>query len=606
MWSPPGAARLRSFVRSSYRRKLAVALLAVFLVTAVGGVGLYVQVGGLLNENVEDSMTAAATAEAGELTEWDTRNRLTAQILSEHPVYANDDEAIRSYLEGQRRTRDEIAIEAAYVVDRRNRSIRTSTDPSIEGAPTTALPWNERLAFRGFDDVRSTDPYERVDGTTVVSYVTPIRQRPELLLVVAVGTTSAFDRFTYPVAGGFTRVVDSNGTIVLADDASATLQPYDDGGERPYALRSGLRGESGFIADPEPSDSALSASDGDGYVAAYVPVTGTDWVLIKHAPEREAFAILHETRTWIGIVGAFMLTGFVGVVSILGADVTGALSRLTQKARRIRDGEYDVTFETERADEFGELNRTFAAMRDAQRDRIAEIRETRDQLEASNVALEERTEMLSVLDRILRHNVRNDINIIAGRADLLSRNAERDQQDGLDTIRETAMKLADVSEQTRRMQQLLADDDADQLPVDIASALDDALSRVRVGDSDTAIALDVDDDVPERVTGVSILPETIADVVAQIARNNEGVTVEVRVTRADTDDAVLVAVEDDGCGLPEFDVQAVERGEETPLAHAENVSLWCLKWAVDNADGDLALDENGTTVRMTLPLPSEP
>ncbi|WP_434530293.1 HAMP domain-containing protein (plasmid) [Haloarcula sp. NS06] len=53
----------------------------------------------------------------------------------------------------------------------------------------------------------------------------------------------------------------------------------------------------------------------------------------------------------------------MGVVGVLGRDVTGALSRLTDRAEQIEDGQYDVEFDTDRPDEFGDLNRTIASTR---------------------------------------------------------------------------------------------------------------------------------------------------------------------------------------------------------------------------------------------------
>jgi len=97
---------LVDIVRSSFRRKLAAALLLVFLVISIGTVGLYVQVGGLLEENVEQSMTAAAETEANELREWCEKNRLVTQLLSGHPVYEDGDRAeIQAYLQTQREDR---------------------------------------------------------------------------------------------------------------------------------------------------------------------------------------------------------------------------------------------------------------------------------------------------------------------------------------------------------------------------------------------------------------------------------------------------------------------------------------------------------------------
>lgn len=64
------------------------------------------------------------------------------------------------------------------------------------------------------------------------------------------------------------------------------------------------------------------------------------------------------------------------------------VSSLAERARRIEAGDYDVTFDTARSDEFGDLNRTLAATRDTLRRRFTELTETTNALEASNAAFD--------------------------------------------------------------------------------------------------------------------------------------------------------------------------------------------------------------------------
>ncbi|MFC7164818.1 hypothetical protein ACFQLZ_02180, partial [Halospeciosus flavus] len=116
--------------------------------------------GGLLEENVEQSMTAAAETEANELSEWNERNRLVVRLLSEHPVYEDGDRAnVRAYLQTQQEERPDAAIIRAYVIDRRNQTVATSTNPTMERRTVGNLSWSERFSFRDFDDVQVTKPY---------------------------------------------------------------------------------------------------------------------------------------------------------------------------------------------------------------------------------------------------------------------------------------------------------------------------------------------------------------------------------------------------------------------------------------------------------------
>ncbi|MCD2203932.1 methyl-accepting chemotaxis protein [Halobacterium sp. KA-6] len=591
-------------VRSSFRRKLTTALLVVFLIISIGTVGLYVQVGGLLEENVEQSMTAAAETEADELREWCGKNRLVTQLLSEHPVFEDGDRTeVREYLQAQQGDRSDTEIVRAYVIDRRNQTVAVSSDEDMESQPIEDLGWTERFAFQDFDDVQVTDPYA-VQNETVIGFISPIRRTPEQLLVVEVDTATIFDRFEHPVDGGFTRVVNSNGTVVFSDDAAATLTQYSDENRRAPAVSSGLRGDSGFTESP--AYETRPETEGE-YVAAYTAVPNTDWVVIEHAPASEAYVITQQALRWIGGIAALTLLALVGVVGVLGRDVTGALSRLTDRAEQIEDGQYDVEFDTDRADEFGDLNRTIASTRDALQLRINEIRETQTELEASNASLEERSKMVNVLNRILRHNVRNEVNIITGRAELAASRIDNEAaQADLEAVQNAAWELSTISSRTQRIKQLLAEENTEPEPLD----LDNIASKLARVDADTPCAdVEFHDETNDvAVQATPTCPTAVADVVHQIATHNEGevhVDVTVTVTDAGTDEEkVVLRIDDDADGLPELDVQAVNAGEETPLNHAEGLALWCLEWTVTKSDGELHVAPEDTTLKIKLPTAS--
>jgi methyl-accepting chemotaxis protein len=607
--SIPGVRRVASVVRTSYRRKLAAALLVVLLIGGTAAVGLYLQVGALLGENVERSMTAATNAEAGELTEWSRQNRLAARVLSEHPVYATGNQTkVRDYLQQRVSGREESHLVGAYVLDRRDLVVETSAAPALEGTPVADLPWQERFAFQSFDDVRITRPHQSRDGTTVVGFITPIRQAPGHLLVVTVDATSIFDRFEHPVAGGFTRVVDSNGTVVFADNRSAMLHQYTPGPLRAPAVSSGLRGESGFVDAPQYEQSATGE-----YVVAYAPVEGTDWVVLEHAPVSEAYAITRQVGMWIGIIFSIVLVGLFGVVSWLGRDVNSALAAVSGRAERIERGEYDVAFDTDRPDEFGDLNRTLERMGDTLRERIEEIEETKKALEATNVALETRSTMVSVLNRVLRHNVRNDVNNVAGRAELLAERVDDEAlREELEVIKRTALALATLSERTERIQQLLSEDPSERTTLRFPDCLQSALESVRAAQPDATVALHVPDGATPVAHGTASFPVALADVVDQIAAHNEGpVRIDVTVSRepsaGDVGDAILLTIEDDRDGLPALDLEAVGQGVETPLNHAEGLALWCLEWTVTHGDGELLVGATDATLQVRLPaVPDDP
>jgi methyl-accepting chemotaxis protein len=240
---------------------------------------------------------------------------------------------------------------------------------------------------------------------------------------------------------------------------------------------------------------------------------------------------------------------------------------------------------------------------------VAELHTTRDELEATNMALTERSSMVSVLNRILRHNVRNETNIITGLAtDIREEITDDSLQRDLKTIENRASRLVTISDRTRHVKRLLTEDSSEtsklQLPDDLKSHLD----RLREAYPGATISLEATCESDVVVRGPSSFPRSLADVIERIVvANNESVHIGVTVSREQSQiqegsGTVNIEIDDDGTGLPELDVDAIESETETPLQHAEGLCLWCLKWAVVRADGELNVDSPAATVEIQLPL----
>ncbi|OYR82678.1 hypothetical protein DJ71_11565, partial [Halorubrum sp. E3] len=87
-----------------------------------------------------------------------------------------------------------------------------------------------------------------------------------------------------------------------------------------------------------------------------------------------------------------------------------------------------------------------------------------------------------------------------------------------------------------------------------------------------------------------------------IALRREGGNAE---READGDARFVLTVEDDGPGIPDHEVDAVESGRETALEHGSGLGLWVVAWgaAAVGADVEYADREpRGTRVTVSVPV----
>ncbi|MBX0322685.1 ATP-binding protein [Halomicroarcula sp. F13] len=209
----------------------------------------------------------------------------------------------------------------------------------------------------------------------------------------------------------------------------------------------------------------------------------------------------------------------------------------------------------------------------------------------------QRERRLEVLNRFLRHNVRNESVVIQARAELLAAELDGDEADHAATIERAVDRLVESGDKARTLSEASVDAD-DVEPVDL---------RERVADVTSALAEEyggtVDVDVPAALT-LRTQPVLLGVVVTNLVENAlqhvPGAAVSVSA-HADGDDVVLT-VADDGPGVPDHELSVLARGRETDLDHGSGIGLWLVHWAVQTLEGDLDFDtSDGTTVTVRLP-----
>ena len=216
--------------------------------------------------------------------------------------------------------------------------------------------------------------------------------------------------------------------------------------------------------------------------------------------------------------------------------------------------------------------------------------------------LREYQRRLSVLDRVLRHNLRNKMNVVLGHVEGLAGADDPSVAEGAARIREAANELLCLSESARQFEGVF-DADARQVgAVDVAALAGSVVEEARLAHPGADISAVLPGEAPARAheTFELALEELVENAVVHSDREEPRVEVTVRVGP----DAVAVRVADDGPGLDELDRRALCRGIESPLKHTQGLGLWLVRWSVESADGELDVAENdprGTVVTARLP-----
>ena len=227
------------------------------------------------------------------------------------------------------------------------------------------------------------------------------------------------------------------------------------------------------------------------------------------------------------------------------------------------------------------------------------------QMEITGRKIRERR--LEVLNRVLSHNLRNKMNVIEGHVDLLGRAYDGEEPpESLAEIESTAADLMGLADTIGDIEQALSETGSSE-PIELTERLEQLVSALADRFPDAAFDLTRSGDDVGRVDVPGLVAAT-EEAVENAVKHNDSTepTVKIRV-RSRSGNWVDIAIEDDGPGIPDQELEVLSTGE-TPLNHADRLGLWFIYWVVSRVGGQLSVtkpDPRGSTLTLSVPRHTE-
>ncbi|MEF8813857.1 MAG: ATP-binding protein [Halovenus sp.] len=205
-----------------------------------------------------------------------------------------------------------------------------------------------------------------------------------------------------------------------------------------------------------------------------------------------------------------------------------------------------------------------------------------------------RQQRITVLNRVLRHNLRNQLEVIKANAEVLSDGANGDHAP---RILDSADELADIGRRARSVDRALSRPVRNE-ELDLVQAIDRVLDRLDSEADGVSITLDMPETAP-LVSDQDLVESVLESALDNAVRYAAG---SVRLTVSENRDGYSLEITDDGPGIPEIEHAPVDAGVETAMQHGTGLGLWQLKWGVTKLNGEVAFNTgNGTSIRITIP-----
>jgi PAS domain S-box-containing protein len=223
-------------------------------------------------------------------------------------------------------------------------------------------------------------------------------------------------------------------------------------------------------------------------------------------------------------------------------------------------------------------------------------------IQSDKTAKQMREQRITVLNRILRHNLRNYVNVIYGHVNRLD-SEETDHERHVSKIRKQAHKLEQLSEKARTVTEALENTRPPGQPVPVTDLLDQISATVKPSETEIAVSYPGAEDIS---IDASIEP-AVRELVENAIKHTDQPNASIRINATVEDQQISIAVADTGPGIPDLERATLRDGDERPLQHGRGLGLWLVKWITNSLGGKVDIDDNdprGSVVTLTVPVMS--
>ncbi|UVE52275.1 PAS domain S-box protein (plasmid) [Haloferax larsenii] len=233
---------------------------------------------------------------------------------------------------------------------------------------------------------------------------------------------------------------------------------------------------------------------------------------------------------------------------------------------------------------------------------VAVNRDITDRKEIERKLLNQRDD-LEILNQVVRHDIRNDLQLVVAYAEMLEDHVDDAGQPFLDKVRTSADNAVELTKTARVLSDVMLQTDAERTAVSLPGALE---SKVReVGSAHDHATVSVTGSVPDvDVWADELLESVFRNLLRNAVQHNDKDEPVVTVSVTTHDDSVSIRVRDNGPGIPDSRKDEIfgkgEKGIDSP---GTGLGLYLVGTLVDRYGGSVDVfdaDPEGSIFQVEL------
>jgi PAS domain S-box-containing protein len=207
--------------------------------------------------------------------------------------------------------------------------------------------------------------------------------------------------------------------------------------------------------------------------------------------------------------------------------------------------------------------------------------------------LKEQRDNLDILNQVLRHDIRNDIQLIMTYAEMLEAGSDDAQvRSHVETILENADHAVELTKSAREMAEVLLSAEKELEQTRLDAVLASEIEEVRDVYPDASVTEKTA--LPQvSVHANDMLGSVFRNLLKNAIQHNDTETPKVTVSATDRDETAVVRVADNGPGVPDGQKKTIfGKGQKGLDSQGTGIGLYLVKTLVESYDGDIWVEDN--------------
>ena len=228
---------------------------------------------------------------------------------------------------------------------------------------------------------------------------------------------------------------------------------------------------------------------------------------------------------------------------------------------------------------------------------IADRQQYQQQLEAQRDNLE-------LLNQVVRHDIRNDLQIVVAYSEMLDGKVDPDAEGYLESIRESARNAVDLTATARDLANVMLQHH-ERKTIPLGRPLEQQIESLR--SAHTTAVINIEGTIPSvTVSGNELLDAVFRNLLQNAIQHNDKEVPEVTVSVDRADETVQVAVADNGPGVSDAQREEIfGKGEKGLESNGSGIGLYLVYTLVDSYGGSVWVEDNepeGSVFVVELPI----